>query len=189
MPLPWGVGRRSYFEIRKVRFSRQREQSQRAFLNPAFQIVHDQCGLVHILNVELGLRARNFQAHMEPLAFGYIDRGGEAGPIVDLPVAPGVENRRVLHGIRKAGLVLAEIDFFIVCAIAVDAHVKTEKTTNRRRGYVHIDDRVAHFEIFDDRGAAVDEQTFAALVFGDLGLPLQVPPRRIPGKAQRLWRL
>src|SRR4029077_1394535 len=42
MPLPRGVRRRPYFEIRKVRFSRQREQGHLALLNPAFQIVHDQ---------------------------------------------------------------------------------------------------------------------------------------------------
>ena len=110
MPLPGRIGRCPYFEIREIGRARQVIQGHLAFLNAAFQIVHHQRGLVHVLDVELRLRARHLQAQVEPDIFRDIDRAGEARPVVDLPVAAGVEDRRVLHGVGKAGLVLAKIN-------------------------------------------------------------------------------
>ena len=118
MPLPRRIGRGAYFEVREVGRTRQVRQCDLAFLNAAFQIVHHQRRLVHVLDIELCLRARHLQAQVEPDIFRDIDCAGETWSIVDLPVAAGVENWRVLHGVGKAGLVLAEIDLFGVGAVA-----------------------------------------------------------------------
>ena len=57
-----------------------------AFLHAALEIVHHQRGLVHVLDVKLGLRTSHLQAQVEPDILRDIDRAGEAGPVVDLPV-------------------------------------------------------------------------------------------------------
>ena len=107
-------------------------------------------------NEKLGLRPGDFEAQMKPCGFRDIHRAGEAGAIVDLPVAAGMENRSVLHCVGKAGLVLAEIDFLVVGLVAIDANVESEEATVGGSGNVHVDNGVTHFKILQEGGAAVE---------------------------------
>ncbi|MFZ3264325.1 MAG: hypothetical protein WA172_10020 [Terriglobales bacterium] len=109
-----------------------------------------------VLDVELRLCAHHLQAQMEPDISGDIDRAGETWPIVDLPVASGVENRRVLQGVGKPGFVGTEIDRFEVEALMVDAKVKAEEPALRGGCDVHIDDRIAHFKVFQNRRSTIE---------------------------------
>ena len=156
MALPGDVGGGADFKIGEVGFAGEREQGDFAFLNAAFQIVHDERGLFHVLDIKLGLRAGDFEAQMEPDAFRNVDRAGEARAVEDLPVTAGVEDGRVLHGVGEAGFVLAEIDFLVVGFFWIDANVEAEKAADGRGGDVDVNDGVAHFEIFEHGRAAVE---------------------------------
>src|SRR5262249_9387962 len=101
---------------------------------------------------------------MEPLRFGDINRAGEAGAVGNLPVTAGVKHRGVLHRVGLAGLMLAEIDLFVVVAVGVEANIESEEATDGRCRDVDVDNTVTHLEVLKDRGAAVDEQAFAALI-------------------------
>src|SRR5262249_51234992 len=96
-----------------------------------------------------GLRAGYHQPKVEPRVPGDIDRRGEPGPAVELPVATTVEHRRVLHGIGISGPVLPEIHLLGVEAIADDPEHEPEESAGRRRGSVYVDHAVRHFEILD----------------------------------------
>jgi hypothetical protein len=74
--------------------------------------------------------------------------------------------------------VLAEIDFFVIGAIRGEADVEAEKTTGGRGCDVYVNDTVAHFEILEDGGATIDQETFAALILGGLGITFKIPARR-----------
>ncbi len=143
----------------------------------ALEVVDDKRGLFHVLDIEPGLSAGHFQAHVEPDVLGDVDGAGEARAVVKLPVQAGVENRRVLHGVGLAGLVLAEVHPFGVGA--VDAELNAEEAAAGGGCDIHIDDAVANLEVFDGGSATVEQQALAALVFGSFGLSVQFPARRI----------
>jgi hypothetical protein len=60
--------------------------------------------------------------------------------------------------------------------------------TTRLRSRFNINHGIAHFEVFYDRSAAVEQQTFASLVSSYLRALLKIPTRRIRRKRQRLLR-
>jgi len=184
----------AHLEVREIGLPGQRVQGYLALLHAAFQVVDHQRGLFHVLDVELGLRAGDLQAKVEPFGFGDVQLGGEAGATVKLPVQAGVEHGSVLHGVGQAGLVRAQIDPFGVAAVVRDAELHAEESLLRRthrRGHVDVDDRVAHLEILEHGRAAVEQQAFAALIFGGFGLAFEVPAWGVWGYRQGLrglWR-
>ena len=125
---------------------------------------------------------------MEPDIFRDIDRAGEAGPVIDLPVGAGIENRRVLHGVGQPGLVLAEINPFAVGAVFVETKLKAEKTAVCRGCDIDINNPVAHFKVFQNRRCPIQQEALAALIFSHLGV-LQVPARRVRRHGECLRRL
>jgi len=192
--LPGRVGRCPYFEIRETGCARESIQGDLAFLNAAFQIVHHEGGLVfihviHVLDVEPGLRARHFQTQVEPFGSRNINRSGEARPVIDLPVATSVEDRRVLQGVGKSGLVLAEINLFGVEAVVDDPKHDAEKAALRGGCDVHIDHRIAHFKVFQRRRSTIEEKALAALILSRLGLSFEIPTRGVGRDGERLRRL
>src|ERR1043165_6096059 len=112
---------------------------------------------------------------MEPNTFWNIDSSGEAWSIVDLPVEAGVEYWCVLDCIRQAGFMLTKVDPFAVCVIIRNTKLNTKETTVGGRRNVNVDHRIAHFQIFQDRGSAIEEERLAVLVFGYFRLPFQLP--------------
>src|ERR1051325_417296 len=131
MTLPRRVGRRAHREVREVDLARQRGQRQLTLLYAALQGVHHERGPLHLLDVEPRLRARDFEAQVEPGVLRNIDRAGEAGAVVDLPVEAGVEDGRVLHRVRLSGLVLSQVDPLGV--LSADAELYAEEATARGR--------------------------------------------------------
>jgi hypothetical protein len=85
MALPGGVGRGTDFKIGEVGFAGESEQGDFALLDAPFQIVHDESGLVRVLDVKLGLCAGDFETQMEPDAFRNIHRAGETRAVENLP--------------------------------------------------------------------------------------------------------
>jgi hypothetical protein len=138
VPLPGRIGRCPYLEAREIGCAGQDVQGHLAFLNAAFQVVHQQRGFFHVLDVQLCLRAHHFQPQVEPDIFRYVHRAGEARTVVNLPVEAGVENWRVLHGVRQPGLMLEEINPFGIGAVVGDAKLNAEKPTARRGGNIDI---------------------------------------------------
>ena len=184
--LPGRIGRRAHFEIREVGCAGQNVKRDLALLHAALQVVHHQRGLVHVFDVELRLRAGDLQAQVEPLVLRDVDRAGEPGPVVDLPVDAGVENRRVLHGVGKAGLVRAEINPLACWRRRWRCETEAEEAALGGSGDVHVDDAVAHLKILHDGRAAIEAEALAALVLGDFGFTLQLPARRVGRKRERL---
>src|SRR5262249_38274763 len=83
-------------------------------------------------------------------------------------------------------LMLAEIDLLVVVAVGVEADIESEEATDGRCRDVDVNNTVTHLEVLKDRGAAVDEQAFAALIFCGLGIPLQIPAGRVRRNGERL---
>ncbi len=184
--LPGRVGRGPDLEVREVRRADQVVQRELALLHAALQVVHDERGLLHVLDVELGLRARDDEAQVEPLALRDVDVAREALSVVDLPVRARVQDRRVLHRVRIAGLVLAQVHPFAIRALVGQAELEAEEPADGGRRDVHVDDGIAHLEVLQDRGAPVEEQALAAEIVRELRLALQVPARRVGRNGDRL---
>src|SRR6266436_48856 len=62
MPLPGCIGRGSDREIREIGCTCQNVQGHLALLKATLQIVHYQRGLIHVLDVEPGLRPHYLEA-------------------------------------------------------------------------------------------------------------------------------
>src|SRR5262249_43747958 len=133
----------------------------------------------HVLHEELRLRSGHLEPHVEPGILRDVDRAGESWAAVELPVEAGAEHRGVLHRIGQAGLVLAEIDPLRRLAVAADAELDAEEAAARRRGDVHVDDRVPHLEPLERRRATVETDGGAPLVVDDLRLSLEFPARGV----------
>jgi hypothetical protein len=144
-------------EIREVGRAGEYIEGELAILNSTLQIIHHQSGIGEVVHVELCLCSGHLQAQMKPDVFGNVDGPGEAGSIVDLPVRSSVKDRSVLHGVGKTGFVLAEIDPLAVSSVGfVEAKLNSEKAALSGSCDVHINDGVAHSEIFQNRGAAIE---------------------------------
>jgi hypothetical protein len=126
---------------------------------------------------------------MEPRLLRDVDPRREAGPVVDLPVAAGVENRRVLDRVGITRLVRAKIDLLGVGAVPLDPELHPEEAAPGASGDVHVDDAVAHLEVVDDRRSAVETETLAAEVLRRLRLSLKLPARRIRGERDDAGRV
>ena len=71
----------------------------------------------------------------------------------------------------SAGLVLAQVDPLGGRPLAGDAELDAEEAAGRGRRDVDVDDAVAHLEVLDHGGAAVEEEALASLVLDHLGFP------------------
>src|SRR5213083_2249353 len=121
---------------------------------------------------------------MEPNVFRNIDCAGETRSIIDLPIEAGVENRRVLHGVRSAGLVLAEINPFGIGVVIADSKLNTEKPAAGGGSDIHINNAVAHLIVFQRRRSTIEEEGLAALIFHSPGLSFQIPAPRVRGNGE-----
>ncbi len=135
------------------------------------------------------MRAYHFQTQVDPEIFWYIGRARETWPVIDLPAQAGVENWRVLQGVGKPRLVLAEINPFCVGAVVADPKLNPEKPAASRGSDIHIDKAVAHFKVVQGRRSTIKQETLAALIFRYLGLSFQGPARRVCGNGERRWHL
>jgi hypothetical protein len=86
--LPRSVRSCPHPEICKAASACQVEQCHLAFLHTALEVGHDEGKLVfvHILHVQLYLRAGDLEAQMKPDVAWDINRSGETGPVEHLPV-------------------------------------------------------------------------------------------------------
>src|SRR5262249_23077006 len=174
---PGRVRRGFDLKICEIGFASESEQGNFAFLHATFQVVHYESRFFHVRDEEFGLRARDFETHVKPRGFGNIDPACKSWTVEKLPVAACVEDGRVLHRVGIAGCMLAEIDLLVILAIGIDTNVKSKETALCWRGDVDVNNGVPHLEIFQDGCAAVDEKSFAALIFGELGAALEIPAR------------
>jgi hypothetical protein len=85
--------------------------------------------------------------------------------------------------------VLAKVNPFGIRAIVGDAKLNTEKTAVRGSGDIYIDNAVPRFIVLQKCGYPIQQEAFAALVFGWLGLSFQIPARRICWDRERLQGL
>src|SRR5690242_8304199 len=104
--------------------------------------------MVHVFDVEFGLRTGDFHAQVEPNIFGNVDRSGEAWSIVNLPVSAGVQHWCVLDCVRQTGFMLPQVDPFAICAIVAETKLNTEEATVSGSRNIDVDHGVAHLKIF-----------------------------------------
>src|SRR5207248_7415560 len=104
---------------------------------------------------------------------------GEPWPIEELPIAAGAEDRRVLQRVRLPGLVLAEINLFVVGLVFVDTKIESNEAPLGWRRDVHIDHAIAHLKAFQDRGCSIHPQSFSSLIVDDLRVSVEFPAWRI----------
>ncbi len=121
---------------------------------------------------------------MEPGVPRDVDAGGEARTVVDLPVAAGGEDRRVLDGVGVAGFVRPQVDLLGVGAVGRDPELEAEEAARRGRRDVHVDDPVAHLEVLHGRRAAVEQQALPAEEVGRLRVSLELPAGGVGGKGR-----
>ena len=131
--------------------------------------------MVHVFDVEFGLRPGDFHPQVKPNIFWNVDSSGKAWSIVDLLVSARVQYRRVLDRVRQAGFMLPQVDPFAVCAIVGKTKLNTKEATVGGCRNVNVDHRIAHLKIFQGCGSAVEEERLAVLVLGCFGLPFQFP--------------
>jgi hypothetical protein len=89
-----------------------------------------------------------------------------------LPVPASVENRSVLQGVGKPGLVLAEIDFFVIGSVLVDPKIKADESAFGGSCDVHINNAIAHFKVPQHGHATIELEALATLIFSHLGFAL-----------------
>jgi len=116
----------SYVEFEKL-VAPQKQPATCHFLKAAFSNVSP-AQVVHILDVITFLRADDSMRRWNRGIFRDIRRAGESGPIVELPVRPGLRTRRVLHGVWTPVLMLAEINPFGVRACPGPSETESRRT-------------------------------------------------------------
>src|ERR1044072_762934 len=127
--------------------------------------------IIHVFDINFGLRTGDCRAQVKPNIFWNVDRRGETWTIVDLPVETRVQYWRVLDRIRQAPFMWPKVDPLAVGAIIRQPKLNAEKASRRGCCDVDVDHRIAHLQIFQGCGPAIEEERLAVLVFSYLRLP------------------